>query len=117
MTTTRPVSDLYVEAWGDGTPVVLVHGSLATGAEEWEAQRPLAGQGFRLLGEVGRWFGGCVVLRAQGFRFIAHPVRASRPRQRPPIEPCVRFSRTRLSDTVHRQACTALHRRTLPVSR
>jgi hypothetical protein len=24
---------------------------------------------------------------------------------RPPFEPCVRFSRTRLTDTVHRQAC------------
>jgi pimeloyl-ACP methyl ester carboxylesterase len=30
-------------------PVVLVHGSLATGAEEWEAQWPLADEGFRLL--------------------------------------------------------------------
>ena len=28
---------------------MLVHGSLATGAEEWEAQRPLAEEGFRLL--------------------------------------------------------------------
>ncbi len=44
-----PVSDLHVDAWGAGTPVVLVHGSLATGAEEWEAQRPLAEEGFRLL--------------------------------------------------------------------
>ena len=43
------MSDLYVESWGDGTPVVLVHGSLAVGAEEWEAQRPLADEGFRLL--------------------------------------------------------------------
>ena len=40
---------LHVETWGAGTPVVLVHGSLATGAEEWEAQRPLADEGFRLL--------------------------------------------------------------------
>ena len=43
------MSDLFVESWGTGTPVVLVHGSLATGAEEWEAQRPLADEGFRLL--------------------------------------------------------------------
>jgi pimeloyl-ACP methyl ester carboxylesterase len=41
--------DVYVESWGAGTPVVLVHGSLATGTEEWEAQRPLADEGFRLL--------------------------------------------------------------------
>ncbi len=43
------MSDLFVEAWGAGTPVVLAHGSLAAGAEEWEAQRPLADEGFRLL--------------------------------------------------------------------
>ena len=40
---------VHVETWGDGIPVVLVHGSLATGAEEWVAQRPLADEGFRLL--------------------------------------------------------------------
>jgi pimeloyl-ACP methyl ester carboxylesterase len=43
------MSDLYVETWGAGTPVVLVHGSLATGADEWQAQRPLAEEGFRLV--------------------------------------------------------------------
>jgi hypothetical protein len=41
MRTTSPSTDLHVEHWGDGIPVVLVHGSLATGAQEWEAQRPL----------------------------------------------------------------------------
>jgi pimeloyl-ACP methyl ester carboxylesterase len=50
MTETRTTTnDLFVESWGSGTPVVLVHGSLATGLEEWEAQRPLADEGFRLL--------------------------------------------------------------------
>jgi pimeloyl-ACP methyl ester carboxylesterase len=43
------VSDLFVESWGTGTPVVLVHGSLATGTDEWQAQRPLADQGFQLV--------------------------------------------------------------------
>ena len=43
------MSDVFVDSWGAGTPVVLVHGALATGAEEWEAQRPLADEGFRLL--------------------------------------------------------------------
>jgi pimeloyl-ACP methyl ester carboxylesterase len=43
------MSDLFVESWGEGTPVVLVHSSLAIGAEEWEAQRPLADEGFRLI--------------------------------------------------------------------
>jgi pimeloyl-ACP methyl ester carboxylesterase len=43
------MSDLFIESWGAGTPVVLVHGSLATGLDEWQAQRPLADDGFRLL--------------------------------------------------------------------
>ena len=43
------MDDLFVESWGDGPAVVLAHGSLATGTEEWEAQRPLAEEGFRLV--------------------------------------------------------------------
>ena len=42
------VDGLFVETWGRGTPVVLVHGSLAIGVEEWDAQRPLAERGFSL---------------------------------------------------------------------
>jgi pimeloyl-ACP methyl ester carboxylesterase len=48
MTTTATPTELHVETWGGGIPVVLVHGSLATGAQEWDAQRPLADDGFRL---------------------------------------------------------------------
>ena len=43
------MTDLFVESWGTGTPVVLVHGSLATALDEWQAQRPLADEGFRLV--------------------------------------------------------------------
>jgi pimeloyl-ACP methyl ester carboxylesterase len=43
------MSDLFIDIWGTGEPVVLVHGSLASGADAWEAQRPLADEGFRLL--------------------------------------------------------------------
>ncbi|MGD9705112.1 MAG: alpha/beta fold hydrolase [Acidimicrobiia bacterium] len=46
---TAAAGGLHVEEWGTGVPVVLVHGSLATGAEEWEAQRPLAEEGYRLV--------------------------------------------------------------------
>jgi pimeloyl-ACP methyl ester carboxylesterase len=38
-----------VQTWGTGTRAVLVHGSLATGPLGWEAQRPLAGEGFQLV--------------------------------------------------------------------
>jgi pimeloyl-ACP methyl ester carboxylesterase len=43
------MSDLFVETWGRGARVVLVHGSLATGSDEWQAQRPLADEGFELV--------------------------------------------------------------------
>ena len=48
---------LHFETWGDGTRAVLVHGSLATGAEEWQAQRPLADHGFALLVPDRRGYG------------------------------------------------------------
>jgi pimeloyl-ACP methyl ester carboxylesterase len=51
------MSDLFVHAWGAGTRVVLVHGSLATGADEWQAQRPLADDGFHLLAPDRRGYG------------------------------------------------------------
>ena len=47
------MADLYVETWGSGERVVLVHGSLALGATEWEAQGPLAEQGFASRGASG----------------------------------------------------------------
>jgi pimeloyl-ACP methyl ester carboxylesterase len=43
------VGGLFVDTHGSGEHVVLAHGSLATGSEEWEAQQPLAEEGFRLL--------------------------------------------------------------------
>lgn len=38
-----------VRVWGEGVPALFVHGSLAAGEENWEAQRPLAEAGFRLV--------------------------------------------------------------------
>ena len=40
---------LDVQEWGQGVPVVLVHGSLDTGDEAWQGQRPLADEGYRLV--------------------------------------------------------------------
>jgi pimeloyl-ACP methyl ester carboxylesterase len=48
---------LHVEVWGSGTPVVLIHGSLATGADEWQTQRPLADLGFQLVVPDRRGYG------------------------------------------------------------
>jgi pimeloyl-ACP methyl ester carboxylesterase len=61
------MSDLFVDSWGTGTPVVLVHGSLATGTEEWQAQRPLADEGFRLLVLDRRGYGQSPVSEGEDF--------------------------------------------------
>src|SRR5918992_5124031 len=61
------MSDLFVDSWGTGTRVVLVHGSLATGGEEWQAQRPLADEGFRLLVPDRRGYGKSPVAKGEDF--------------------------------------------------
>jgi pimeloyl-ACP methyl ester carboxylesterase len=66
-TKTHSIDQLYVEAWGDGTPVVLVHGSLAIGAEEWAAQRPLTDEGFRLIVFDRRGYGRSAVADGEDF--------------------------------------------------
>jgi len=60
-------SDLFVESWGSGTPVVLVHGSLAIGREEWQAQRPLADEGFRLVVFDRRGYGQSAAAHGEDF--------------------------------------------------
>lgn len=51
------MSDLHVREWGDGDPVVLVHGSMSTGRTTWSPQRPLAEQGHRLIVPDRRGYG------------------------------------------------------------
>ena len=36
------MTELHVQRWGEGPPVLLVHGSVADGTATWAAQRPLA---------------------------------------------------------------------------
>jgi pimeloyl-ACP methyl ester carboxylesterase len=61
------VTDLHVDSWGAGEPVVLVHGSLAIGAEEWEQQRPLADEGFRLLVPDRRGYGKSPAVKGEDY--------------------------------------------------
>lgn len=51
------MTTLAVHTSGAGTPILLVHGSLATATDEWEAQRPLREEGFRLLAVDRRGYG------------------------------------------------------------
>ena len=52
----RVAAELNVTVWGDGDPVVLVHGSLGSGTQTWAAQRSLA-ETHRLLLVDRRGFG------------------------------------------------------------
>ena len=68
------VSDLFVDSWGSGVPVVLVHGSLATGADEWQAQRSLADEGFRLLVPDRRGYGRSPAVKGEDYLVDADDV-------------------------------------------
>lgn len=48
---------LDVRVWGQGVPVVLVHGSLDTGDEAWQGQRSLSDEGYRLVVVNRRGYG------------------------------------------------------------
>jgi pimeloyl-ACP methyl ester carboxylesterase len=61
------VSELFVDSWGSGVPAVLVHGSLATGSDEWQAQRPLADKDFRLLVPDRRGYGRSPAAQGEDF--------------------------------------------------
>lgn len=61
------MSELFIEAWGAGRPVVMVHGSLATGAGEWQEQKPLAEAGYRLLVLDRRGYGNSPAAEGEDF--------------------------------------------------
>jgi pimeloyl-ACP methyl ester carboxylesterase len=71
---TRLTTDLSVESWGMGTRVVLVHGSLATGPEEWKAQRPLADEGFQLVVPDRRGYGRSPSAASEDYRRDAEDI-------------------------------------------
>lgn len=70
------MSELFVDAEGNGENVVLVHGSLATGREEWEAQQPLAEEGFRLLVVDRRGYGNSPTAEGEDFLRDAQDIAA-----------------------------------------
>lgn len=61
------MSDLHTETIGHGDRVVMVHGALATGAEEWQAQRSLADEGFRLVIADRRGYGDSPTVDGEDF--------------------------------------------------
>lgn len=71
------MSDVFTETWGTGTPVVLAHGSLATGTEEWQAQQPLADEGHRLLVLDRRGYGNSPAADGEDFLRDADDIAAA----------------------------------------
>jgi pimeloyl-ACP methyl ester carboxylesterase len=61
------VTDLDVKELGDGTPALFVHGALTTAEENWEAQLPLADDGFRLVLPNRRGYGRSPEVRGEDF--------------------------------------------------
>jgi pimeloyl-ACP methyl ester carboxylesterase len=70
------VTDLFVDDRGSGTHVILAHGSLATGSEEWEAQEPLTEEGFRLLAVDRRGYGRSPAAEGEDFLRDAEDIAA-----------------------------------------
>lgn len=72
-----PTTDLHVSTWGEGNGprVVLVHGSLATGAEEWDAQRPLA-ERYELVVPDRRGYGASPAAPGEDFLVDAEDIAA-----------------------------------------
>lgn len=61
------MSELFVEIWGEGPRVLLVHGSLATGNDEWQAQRSLGEQGYQIVVVDRRSYGRSPAARGEDF--------------------------------------------------
>lgn len=68
------MSDLHVRVWGDGEPVVLVHGSMSTGRTTWQPQKPLAEHGYRLLVPDRRGYGQSPDVEGEDFETDAEDV-------------------------------------------
>lgn len=66
--------DLHVTEWGDGTRVVLVHGSLSSGEEAWSAQQSLGSAGYRLVLPDRRGYGRSVGEGGEDYERDAHDI-------------------------------------------
>lgn len=60
-------AQLDVRVWGTGVRAVLVHGSLTSGEEEWEGQRSLANDGYRLVVPDRRGYGQSPTVAGEDF--------------------------------------------------
>jgi pimeloyl-ACP methyl ester carboxylesterase len=67
------MTDLHLVVWGEGVPVIFVHGSMSTGTETFAAQKPLS-EAYRLILLDRRGYGGSPFTRCSDFDVDAHDI-------------------------------------------
>jgi pimeloyl-ACP methyl ester carboxylesterase len=65
------MAELNLVVWGEGEPVILVHGSMSTGTETFAGQRPLSDK-YRLILVDRRGYGGSPFTACSDFMEDAH---------------------------------------------
>jgi pimeloyl-ACP methyl ester carboxylesterase len=64
------MTELHLTVWGEGAPVIFVHGSMSTGLETFGGQKPLA-DAYRLILLDRRGYGGSPFTRCSDFEVDA----------------------------------------------
>ncbi len=67
------MTELHLVVWGEGVPVMFVHGSMSTGTETFSEQKPLS-DSFRLILLDRRGYGGSPFTRCSDFEVDAHDI-------------------------------------------
>ena len=67
------MTELHLVVWGEGVPVILVHGSMSTGLETFAEQKPLS-DSYRLILLDRRGYGGSPFTRCSDFEVDAHDI-------------------------------------------
>jgi pimeloyl-ACP methyl ester carboxylesterase len=67
------MTELHLVVWGEGVPVILVHGSMSTGTETFSEQKALS-DSYRLILLDRRGYGGSPFTRCSDFDVDAHDV-------------------------------------------
>lgn len=67
------MTELHLVVWGEGVPVILVHGSMSTGLETFSEQKPLS-DAYRLILLDRRGYGGSPFTRCSDFEVDAQDI-------------------------------------------
>jgi pimeloyl-ACP methyl ester carboxylesterase len=67
------MTELHLVVWGEGVPILFVHGSMSTGTETFGEQKPLS-DAYRLILLDRRGYGGSPFTRCSDFDVDAHDI-------------------------------------------